>query len=81
MLSKAVINLYNLALEAALWLSLIFFVIGGWTTGDKFGASLIGAAVGFLGWAVFAVVFIGAFLIIADIQKSVASIAASKQDS
>ena len=76
MLSNVIVNLYKGALEAALWLSLLLFVIGGWIVGDGFG----GAAIGFLAWGVFAAVFFGTFLVIADIQKSVAAIAASKQE-
>lgn len=73
MLSKMIVQMYRGFLEVSLWISLLIFVIGGW----QFDG-ITTALMGFLGWVVFAVVFFGAFLLIADIQKSVEKIASSK---
>jgi hypothetical protein len=79
MLSKMIVKLFTRVLEVALWLSLIGFVGGGVALAGEAGEStFIGGAIGFLAWVVFAVVFMGAFLLIADIQKSVEKIASSK---
>ena len=73
MLSKMIVQMYTRFLEISLWISLLIFVVGGWNYDG-----ITGAFLGFLGWVVFAVVFFGAFLLIADIQKSVEKIASSK---
>jgi hypothetical protein len=69
MLSKMIVDMYSRFLEVSLWLSLLLFVGVGWNYDE-----LTGAFLGFLGWVVFAVVFFGAFLLIAVIQQSISSI-------
>ncbi|MCH8101189.1 MAG: hypothetical protein IIB74_12245 [Proteobacteria bacterium] len=59
-------------IEVVLWLSMLMFVIAGWSYDG-----IVTALVGFLIWVVFAVVFFGAILLVADIQKNVEKIASS----
>ena len=82
MLSKMIVKMFSQALEVALWISLIGLVGGGAVFASQTGegplAMFAAACVGFLAWVVFAVVFLGAFLILADIQKNVDKIASSE---
>lgn len=74
MLSKSIINTFHSFMELILWLSLLGFVVAGWQI-EGVGTALVGI----LAWAVFAIVFCGPVLLIADIQKTVDKIASSKQ--
>ncbi len=72
--------MYQRFIEVSLWLSLILFIVGGWSfrnpmTGE---GGVIGAGIGFLVWVVVAVVFFGAFLVLDDIRQSVKKIESSK---
>ena len=82
MLSKMIVKSFSRFLELALWLSLIGFVGGGafYANLAESGAlsMFAGGCVGFLAWIVFSIVFLGAFLIIADIQKNVDKLASPK---
>ena len=73
MLSKMIVQMFHRFIEAILWVSLLLFVVVGWQYDG-----VVTALVGFLAWVIFAIVFCGAFLLIADIQKSVEKIASSK---
>jgi hypothetical protein len=69
MLSKLIVRFYETLIEIVLWLFLIIALIGGWTAGGFFAG--IGALVSAF---IFCVLFGGAFLVLADIQKRVKSI-------
>ena len=69
MLSKIIVSSFQLLIEISIWLVLISAFIGGWQAKGFFGA--VG---GLIGSFIFCVVFFGAFLILADIQKSVRAI-------
>ena len=69
MLSKIVVRLYSVLLEIGLWLSLITGLIGGWQANG-----FIGAILGVIGAAIFGAVFLGAFIVLADIRKTVETI-------
>ena len=69
MLSKIVVRLYSVLLEVGLWLSLITGLIGGWQANG-----FIGAILGVIGAAIFGAVFLGAFIVLADIRKAVETI-------
>lgn len=72
MLSKMIVKMFQRFIEVVLWLSMLMFVIAGWSYDG-----IVTALVGFLIWVVFAVVFFGAILLVADIQKNVEKIASS----
>ncbi len=81
MLSKIIVSSYAVFIEISLWLSLLLFVIGGWSfsnpmTGE--GGGFMGAIIGLIIWFVIAVVFFGAFLILEDIRISVKKIEEAK---
>lgn len=69
MLSKIIVMFYKLFLEVAIWLVLIGVTIGGFSYGGFWSG--IG---GLIGAIIFCVAVFGGFLILADIQKSVAVI-------
>ena len=70
MLSKMIVSSYEALIEIALWLFLIICVVGGFKSGGMMGA-IGGIVIGF----VVSVMFFGAFLVLADIRKSVIDIA------
>jgi hypothetical protein len=74
MLSKMIVQMFQRFIEVVLWISLLGFVFAGWQYDG-----ITTALAAFLAWVVFAIVFCGSFLLIADIQKSVEKIASSKQ--
>lgn len=81
MLSKMILDAYGRFIELSLWVSLFLSVWAGWSirnpmTGE--GGGFIGAIVGFLIWAIVAIVFFGAFLVLADIRKTVRNIEAAE---
>lgn len=67
-----IVKMFQRFIEVVLWLSMLMFVIAGWSYDG-----IVTALVGFLIWVVFAVVFFGAILLVADIQKNVEKIASS----
>ena len=69
MLSKIIVSSYQMLLEIAIWLTLIFGFIGGWAM-HGFFAGVAGLIVAFI----VCVAVFGAFLTLADIQKSVRAI-------
>ncbi|AOU97713.1 hypothetical protein BI364_07375 [Acidihalobacter yilgarnensis] len=69
-LSKIIVSSYAVLLEVAIWLILICGFIGGWVVGHGFIEALGGLVVSFI----FCVVVLGAFLTIADIQKTIREI-------
>ncbi len=73
MLSKIIVGAYATLIEISLWLLLLVALIGGWQTGGFMGAigSLIGAFI-------FGAMFMGAFLVLEDIRKSVKAIESKK---
>ncbi len=72
MLSKMIVQMFQRFIEVVLWISMLGFVIAGWSYDG-----ITTALAGFLAWVVFAVVFFGAILLIADIQKNLEKIASS----
>ena len=72
MLSKIIVKMFQRFIEVVLWLSMLMFVIAGWSYDG-----IVTALVAFLIWVVFAVIFFGAILLVADIQKNVEKIASS----
>ena len=82
MLSKIIVNSYKAFIEISLWLSLLVFVISGWSTGSSpfgGGGGFMGAVIGAILWFVFAVVFFGAFLVLEDIRDRLKNIESSKK--
>ena len=69
MLSKLIVNSYEMLIEIALWLFLVSSLVGGWSMGGFITG--IGALIGAF---IFCVLFGGAFLLLADIRKRVKSI-------
>ncbi len=69
MLSKVIVNSYELLIEIAIWLILISSLIGGWSAAGFFAG--IGALFGAF---IFCALVGGAFLVLADIQKRVRNI-------
>ncbi len=80
MLSQWVVSTYKTLVEVALWV----FLVGGGLVGAGIGSMmghgflgfLVGGAVAFFGMAV----FLGAALVLGEIQKSVQSIEAKLQE-
>ncbi len=72
-LSKIIVSSYTVLLEVVIWLTLIGSFIGGWVAHGFFGA---------IGGLIFAfivcIAVFGAFLMLADIQKSVRAIEEKK---
>lgn len=73
MLSKFIVETYGLLIEVSLWLLLAVAIIGGWQSGGFFGAIM-----GLIGAFIFGAMFIGAFLILEDIRKTVKAIEQKK---
>ena len=73
MLSKIVIKIYPILLEVALWLILLVGLVGGWQAGG-----FLAAVGGLIGAAIFGTVVFGAFLVLDDIRKKLASIESRK---
>lgn len=69
MLSKIIVNSWSILIEISLWLILLSALIGGWQTGGFTGA--IG---GLVGAFIIGSMFLGAFLALDDIRKSVKAI-------
>lgn len=73
MLSKIIVSSYQMLLEIAIWLTLLGGFISGWAM-HGFFAAIAGLIVAFI----FCVAVFGAFLTLADIQKSVRAIEQKK---
>ena len=69
MLSKIIVGAWSTLIEISLWLLLLGALIGGWSAGGFMGA--IG---GLIGAFIFGSMFLGAFLVLDDIRKSVKAI-------
>ncbi len=83
MLSKMIVNFFQILIEIALWLSLLTFVILGWKmrSGGLFGGEIMGlkgAIIGAVVWLIIAVVFFGISLVLGDIRERVKNIQSSK---
>jgi len=68
-LSKIIVNSYATLIEVSLWLVLIGALIAGWQ-----GGGFMGAIAGLVMAFVFGAMFLGAFLVLEDIRKTVKSI-------
>jgi hypothetical protein len=66
MLSRIIVQSYQLLLEISMWVVLLGCFIAGWVFLGFLGA-ILGLIIGFI----YCVMFFGAFLTLADIQKSV----------
>ncbi|MEY8239920.1 MAG: hypothetical protein RPT25_06220 [Cycloclasticus sp.] len=73
MLSKIIVDSYATLIEVSLWLLLLVALIGGWQSGG-----FMGAIVGLIGAFIFGAMFMGAFLVLEDIRKSVKDIEKNK---
>jgi len=73
MLSKLIVNSWSILIEISLWLLLLISLIGGWQSGGFFGA-IGGLIVAFI----IGSMFLGAFLALDDIRKTVKEIASKK---
>ena len=69
MLSRIIVSSFQALIELSIWLVLIGGLVGGWQS-----KGLLGALFGLLSSFVFCIVVFGAFLILADIHKTVRSI-------
>lgn len=82
MLSKMIVNSYQILIEIALWLSLLAFVILGWQMrAGGFAGSIMGfkgAIIWAVVWFIVAVVFFGGLLVLGDIRERVKKIESSK---
>ena len=73
MLTKIIVGAYATLIEISLWLILLVALVGGWQAGGFMGA--IGALIGAF---IFGAMFMGAFLVLEDIRKSVKAIESRK---
>jgi len=73
MLSKLIVNSWSILIEISLWLLLLISLIGGWQSGGFLGA-IGGLIVAFI----IGSMFLGAFLALDDIRKTVKEIASKK---
>jgi hypothetical protein len=69
MLSKIIVNSWSLLIEISLWLLLLSALIAGWQAGGFMGA-IGGLVIAFI----FGSMFLGAFIVLDDIRKSVRAI-------
>lgn len=74
MLSKIIVGSWSTLIEISLWLLLLVSLISGWQAGGFFGA--IG---GLIGAFIFGAMFLGAFLALDDIRKTVKAIESNQQ--
>jgi hypothetical protein len=66
MLSKIIVDSWSILIEISLWLLLLTGLITGWNAGG-----FLGAIGGLIGAFIFGSMFLGAFLVLEDIRKSV----------
>jgi len=69
MLSRIIVSSWAVLIEISLWLLLLAALIGGWQAGG-IGGAIGGLVVAFIVGAM----FLGAFLVLEDIRKSVKAI-------
>ncbi len=69
MLSKLIVGAWSTLIEISLWLLLVVGFIGGWQAGGFLGA-ITGLVISFIIGAM----FLGAFLVLDDIRKTVKAI-------
>jgi len=69
MLSKIIVGAWSVLIEISLWLILLIGLIGGWQGGGFLGA-IVGLVIAF----VVGSMFLGAFLVLDDIRKTVKEI-------
>lgn len=69
MLSRIIVSTWATLIEIALWLILLIALVSGWQAGGFFGA-IGGLIIAFI----FGSMFMGAFLVLEDIRKSVKAI-------
>ncbi len=77
-LSKLAVKWLEWVIEIGMWLTLIGAFIGGFTAGEGFFGSLIGAILATVTAGVFAALVFGGFVVLIDVQKNVRKIAAAK---
>lgn len=79
MLSKIIVNSWSIFIEISLWLLLLAGLIGGWQAGvymwhgQQLGG-FMGAIGGLIATFIISSMFLGAFLVLDDIRKSVKAI-------
>lgn len=73
MLSKIIVGAWSILIEISLWLILLIGLIGGWQGGGFLGA-IAGLVIAF----VFGSMFLGAFLVLDDIRKTLKEIEKKK---
>jgi len=73
MLSKIIVGSWSTLIEISLWLLLISAFVGGWQA-----SGFIGAIVGLVGAFIVGSMFLGAFLVLDDIRKTVKIIEGKK---
>ena len=69
MLSKIIVGSWSILIEISLWLILLMGLIGGWQ-----GSGFLGAIGGLIVAFVLGSMFLGAFLVLDDIRKTVKAI-------
>ena len=74
MLSRMIVSLWAVLIEISLWLMLVSGIVGGWRAGG-IGSAIGGLVVAFI----LGSMFLGAFLVLEDIRKSVKAIEKQKQ--
>jgi hypothetical protein len=75
MLSKLIVGAWSTLIEISLWLLLFVALIGGWQANGFLGA-IVGLVLAFIVGAM----FLGAFLVLDDIRKTVSRIEKSRAD-
>jgi membrane protein DedA with SNARE-associated domain len=73
MLSKIIVGAWSSLIEVSLWLLLIVALIGGWQASGFIGA-IVGLVISFIVGSM----FLGAFLVLDDIRKTVKAIEGKK---
>lgn len=74
MLSKIIVGSWSTLIEISLWLLLVVALISGWQAGG-----FIGAIGGLIGAFIIGSMFLGAFLVLDDIRKTVKAIERKQQ--
>ena len=74
MLSKIIVGSWSMLIEISLWLLLLGSLIGGWQSGG-----FLGAIGGLVGAFIVGSMFLGAFLALDDIRKTVKAIENNRQ--
>lgn len=74
MLSKLIVGSWSTLIEISLWLLLLVSLISGWQAGG-----FLGAIGGLIGAFIIGSMFLGAFLVLDDIRKTVKAIESKQQ--